>query len=381
MEEAPPLYFETPKDSEEITETLKVIDNKENYTLNFIIKGDSLTINIYENYDILNPYYTINLTLQEIKALDKAFYALTSCKEFLNYIKALIENKQLSIKKNEKNLCLNFIVEYLFQKHNIEIVLLPGKMNLENSFKEICKELSMLKKKVLDNEQNYNEILNKQNEEIINLKEENKKLNKKLEELVLIINRINDKNINHNDSIDSVIIEGNDDLDLIKQGIKGRMKRDIKQFKKLYQASVDGGDPEIFHKKCDNIPNTLILIKSIGNRRFGGFTSLTWQLPSNRYISKLDKNSFLFSLDKHKIYSIKNLDNNICCWNDRGPSFGSAHDISIEGNPIKEKKLYTKESLDRCSYDYNGDKNALSEDGKGNKIFAIDYEVFQIIFN
>ena len=212
MEEAPPLYFETPKDSEEITETLKVIDNKENYTLNFIIKGDSLTINIYENYDILNPYYTINLTLQEIKALDKAFYALTSCKEFLNYIKALIENKQLSIKKNEKNLCLNFIVEYLFQKHNIEIVLLPGKMNLENSFKEICKELSMLKKKVLDNEQNYNEILNKQNEEIINLKEENKKLNKKLEELVLIINRINDKNINHNDSIDSVIIEGNDDF-------------------------------------------------------------------------------------------------------------------------------------------------------------------------
>ena len=181
---------------------------------------------------------------------------------------------------------------------------MPGKINLENSFKDICKELSIIKKKIKDNEDNYNIILNKQNEEIINLKEENKKLNKKIEELFEIINRINVKNINNEYFIDSVIIEGND-LNLIKQGIKKRMNKNIKKFKKLYQASVDGGDPSIFHKKCDNIPNILILIKSIGNRRFGGFASLTWELPPFSYISKTDENSFLFSLDNIKFIQLK----------------------------------------------------------------------------
>ena len=55
------------------------------------------------------------------------------------------------------------------------------------------------------------------------------------------------------------------------------MNKKIKKLKKLYQATNDGGDSEIFHKKCDNIPNTLALIKSEGQRRFGGFTSIPWK--------------------------------------------------------------------------------------------------------
>jgi hypothetical protein len=34
-----------------------------------------------------------------------------------------------------------------------------------------------------------------------------------------------------------------------------------------------------------------------------------------------------------------------------------------------------------CSYIFNGDNNALSEDGKYEGIYAKDYEVFQIIFS
>ena len=42
--------------------------------------------------------------------------------------------------------------------------------------------------------------------------------------------------------------------------------------------------------------------------------------------------------------------------------------------------FYTYES-DSSTYDFNGDVNALSEDGKGNNIYAKEYEVFQIIFS
>ena len=55
---------------------------------------------------------------------------------------------------------------------------------------------------------------------------------------------------------------------MIEKAIKERMKKEIKEIKKLYQATIDGDEPSIFHKKCDNIPNTLILYKSAGQRRF-----------------------------------------------------------------------------------------------------------------
>ena len=63
---------------------------------------------------------------------------------------------------------------------------------------------------------------------------------------------------------------------LINLGIKNRINKKVKGLKKLYQATIDGDDVINFHSKCDNIPNTLVLIKSAENRRFGGFTSILW---------------------------------------------------------------------------------------------------------
>ena len=72
----------------------------------------------------------------------------------------------------------------------------------------------------------------------------------------------------------------------------------------MHQASIDGDSPLNFHSRRDNIPNTLILIKSNGNRRFREFVSEWWKPPSsNEY--KDDINAFLLSIDKHKIYPYK----------------------------------------------------------------------------
>ena len=165
----------------------------------------------------------------------------------------------------------------------------------------------------------------------------------------------------------------------LKLAIKSRLNKEVKELKKLYQATVDGDGAINFHSRCDNIPNTLVLIKSAGNRRFGGFTSAEWKSSSNGEY-KDDKNAFLFSLDKQKIYSYKNNGKAICDNKDFGPIFGSGHDIFIGKHGIQEKHLYTNESYSDCSYNYNGDKNALSEDGKAGYIYAVEYEVFQVIF-
>ena len=142
---------------------------------------------------------------------------------------------------------------------------------------------------------------------------------------------------------------------------------------KLYQATIDGADPINFHKKCDNIPNTLVLIKSEGKRRFGGFTPIPWKSEGGGIEDHKNK-TFVFSLDNEKIYSLKDISYSAVFHKiNRGPEFGT-NDINIKGNIIKENGL----SIRQHSFDYKGDKNALSERQIDSK--ALEYEVFQIEF-
>ena len=159
--------------------------------------------------------------------------------------------------------------------------------------------------------------------------------------------------------------------------IEKRMNKKIKEIKKLYQASFDGGDSVNFHNKCDNIPNTLVLIKSEGQRRFGGFTPIPWKSEGG-YMKDRNMITFVFSLDNKKVYNLLNPD---CAavYHDKnsGPCFGDGRDIAIDGNPIIENKLYTYQN----SYDYKGDSHSLSECDFEPKGKVLDYEVFQIILN
>ena len=180
---------------------------------------------------------------------------------------------------------------------------------------------------------------------------------------------------------ESVIMKA-DEMRMIFSTIEKKMNKKIKKIKKLYQATIDGGDPINFHSKCDNIGNTLVIIKSEGFRRFGGFTPIPWK--SNiikNYISDHSLKTFVFSLDNQKIYYLIKKEKSVYHYKDYGPCFGEGHDIGIVGNPIKEKVLYTCQ----LSYDYKGDQYSLSE-YKYNKIFnkkkikALEYKVFQFIF-
>ena len=96
------------------------------------------------------------------------------------------------------------------------------------------------------------------------------------------------------------------EFDLIHLTIKSRLNKQVKELKKLYQATVGGHGAINFHSKCDNIHNTLVLYKSPGYRRFGGFTSSQWKSTEEGQFQD-DSNAFLFSLDKKKFILIKTI--------------------------------------------------------------------------
>ena len=195
------------------------------------------------------------------------------------------------------------------------------------------------------------------------------------------------------------VIMKEDEFNFIKPVLEVKINKKIKEIKKLYQATVDGDLAQSFHSKCDGISNTLVIIKSAGNRRFGGFTTISWS-SSDRWSYYFDKNAFLFSLDKQKIYPFigpdryQNYSNNKYATfsvKGKGPSFGGCdiYDndfddnfaISIGSNCIHgSKSSFTYESNTNSSYNFYNDNNALSEDGKKGFIFIDEYEVFQVIF-
>ena len=171
-----------------------------------------------------------------------------------------------------------------------------------------------------------------------------------------------------------------DEKDIIYKEIENKMNKKIKELKKIYQATIDAGEPINFHSKCDNIPNTLVLIKSENNRRFGGFTQIPWDSKEgdDGWIKDPENKTFIFSLDNKKIYYL-NIFHVTAVYHNKGngPCFGGGCDIGISGNPIKEDTLYTRQSS--CFY-YKGDSKSLSEYDIFSQGKGFEYELFQVIF-
>ena len=69
--------------------------------------------------------------------------------------------------------------------------------------------------------------------------------------------------------------------------------------KLIYKATRDGDKIKNFSDKCGNINNTLIIIKTVDNLIFGGFTRETW---GSAHIDKKDDYAFCFSVKNNKIY-------------------------------------------------------------------------------
>lgn len=59
----------------------------------------------------------------------------------------------------------------------------------------------------------------------------------------------------------------------------------------VYRASRDGFGARAFHDRCDGVPKTLTVIKTVNANIFGGFTLQPWD-QTGEYIS--DKNAFIF---------------------------------------------------------------------------------------
>lgn len=147
----------------------------------------------------------------------------------------------------------------------------------------------------------------------------------------------------------SNMIENEKEISLLYDAIKERLNKEVTGIKRLYQGTKDGDDIGISLKLIYGKINTLLIAKSNGNRRYGGFTSHKWEVNVS-YID--DKNAFVFSLDKLKIYPYKKDCKAMLCYNNYF-CFGNGYTSYISNNFLKEKKSHTYESFGQVSYNFS----------------------------
>ena len=167
--------------------------------------------------------------------------------------------------------------------------------------------------------------------------------------------------------IEKNIIKNPGELDEITTRIQRILKKRNIKYKLLYRATNDGDFSSKFHEKCDNIPNTLVLIETSGERRFGGFTTQTWDGDD---VNKKDNNCFIFSIDNMKTYDINENQFAINCNPDLGPVF------------VNQIKLLDKFFIQGGSTNKKGKTFSTLEDfeitGGAEKFGVREVEVYQV---
>ena len=262
---------------------IKIICNPKNQKYGYI--------NIFSKEDLIK----VNLIFTNFANIKRIQEEFEKC--LLTQKVSLFHNRTLFdiifyIIKNEKTekIPLKLIYETEFNI-NYEI---NNKYN--DILADIEREIIIMAKEQENMENKVNEILleygyyNKNNENISNNNSNN--INKK--------NKIyfNERKLNY--FIKSSIIKTQEEYNFIKNKLLNKRKDKICKsinYKLLYKASKDSDKAIIFHEKCDNKKNTMILIETKDRKKFGGFTTQTWE----GNINKKDEDAFIFSLDKLKI--------------------------------------------------------------------------------
>ena len=156
------------------------------------------------------------------------------------------------------------------------------------------------------------------------------------------------------------------------------MKEQIKQyndknftFKLIYDASKDGQNSSNCHSKCNKVPNTLSLIETNNSRKFGLFRSISINGDGPW---RSDEKAFFISLDKEKIYKMKN--GNYIGFDD--DFFIQSRCLGLAGNILSDK--YSSEDKNGMNNYFEG----FTEDYEltcGDKDFTVKvFEVYKLDF-
>ena len=162
-----------------------------------------------------------------------------------------------------------------------------------------------------------------------------------------------------------------DDIPLLKEWLGNKF-----YIKLIYSSHTHPKEAKTFHDLCDGIANTLTIIKSDTNRKFGGFTKLPWSSSIGWSIG--DGTDFIFSLDKKSKFHNTKKESAIYNHPNCFPCFGGGCDIGLLADCFINNQ--SAHSFFQTSYGCDSELDIHSHYYMaGNDEFGVEYlEVYKI---
>lgn len=351
-----------------LTEMKRELENFKKSTKDIIKACESLIdikeiiLNSLKSIDLdqLNFYSIMNyknILKLKFKLLVKPYEIINPMSEMNSKILLKIKN-DIKMDENEdfkgKIEINNVLSEYDINKININNrspesyqvnKLFPEKSyeSRINNSKKIDKIINKSNKKAFDSKQSkskkdknidkmhfYKENdINNKNENNIELKSDKNNMIVKIELDDNYVNDFKDQFSYISDFEKSMIVD-DQQLKFIINIISSNVKKIVKKLYLCYRATTDGDKAISFHEKCDRLKNIIILISTSNGKKFGGFSSESWD-SYNQELWKKDDDAFIFSIDNYKYYKVIKPERAICCHKDYGPYFGNG-EILIPDN-------------------------------------------------
>ena len=351
--------------------SFKILDSdKRIFFVSFSKKEEKIEISVNEK-SIFASSYKVDLELKFFQELNKFFRQFDNISELLEFFLSLDNpEEKLKLISEDKFIKLTISLPCVSKnKENSISISIPQLEVKENDLiKKICQQVNKI------------DALESKIRFLFNC------LGKTESDFTLYEYIVN----NFQNNLEKSKIIKADDLFLVSKGIQEKLNKKIKDIKLIYRASKDG-DRNEFEIKCKGKTNIALFIKSLNNKRFGGFFSKEYNFDNNNN-NVNDPCSFLFSLDHQECYYFKDPNNAPAPIIDNKNGFGNKNNFGGFGlqknfnfnlnNPnqkelfigigcLSNKNSYTQQ----YAYDYNGKTFALN----GEKFFQVeDFEVYEL---
>ena len=361
--------FVIPLSSDESIKYLLEIEiNEKNLNLSLKLKDED--INLFN--------YKKSFTLESLRKISKLFRLYDCIEEVIYYLFEELENNKQVLKADKNS---NMLLIFLYQ--------IPGAKKAEEII--LCLEMENFKNEEINNLLIKEAI--KMKNEIKELKEENNKLKLELNKINKICNIeevIESKMKKYKEEIKIQFKEYESEINNLKEIINNYSFDDnskfIKIFKEkyneykdkeirmnlIYDAKIDGQNYSKCHKKCNNVENTLSIITTNKDKKFGFFRSIA---INGQGPWKVDNKAFFISFDKSKIYSVK--ENQSCVAFDNS-CFIQTKPFTLIGNILNDKyNCADKKNLDLY---FNGFTEDYELNGGESDFTVNQFKVYKIEF-
>lgn len=354
------------------------IDSKESYQMKISYGQKNINFFIKSLKTFPVQFYELSTNLADIQKKDENFHLFNSPQKLISSIKKCITTKKYKVSSTDEILKLS--IENDFFENNIASIEIPIKeqeINTKvNALTQVILDLTEQLKKANEDLKSTKDKLDKTTNELTNIKEDYNKtknelnvLNKEKEEKILL--KKNNKIKFAKESFEGTEILNDEEKALISEWID---EKKVFRFNMIYSSKKDGHGASSFHYNCDGVSPTVTIIKDTNGNKFGGYTTSSWGQSTVGGSYARDQNAFTFSLSKKRKVSQSDIFNKYSIYrnNSYGPTFG-AHYLYISDGCTGNQSSYTGT---RTEYDSN--TNLIGNTGT-TYFQAVCYEVYHVI--